>query len=451
MRNKPRRINIQLARYADPAVEVLQNTHNTLSEALRRPPTLKELTEAFNSTMLRCDSPDAVWARLKTINRDRKKGAHLKLSQPKQSKLYDIDIKTRFELLSKGLKRPPTFHELWRDMKISLPHVKVRQDWFFERVSRLHLQCSLPNDLKKQDTKAIRAVMTDLRKRFGRRPFRDEVLRELSIRGVNLSPKDLNRRLGAVKKRVASGVKSGFLLGLSYHLLGKLRTTCEELKNSRAGKYPKMSEVAAALGWTESGVRAALLPAQVRDMKRRVAPTMVADLPVAGYLEDVQTVVSSIFSRIDGLKLGSGDVSQAFARLGRLSAFVHGWELPAISPVVLKPDCTVDTALLRCEIAWIHLLEWKARMNEVVLGRVFASQYRGAEGLNGVAHALMIAERVGRVDSEETDRLMQQVRESSDKSQSWSIARSAIQELAAQCGFPQYKPKARVVQWKAGV
>jgi hypothetical protein len=464
MLNKPARIKIELSRHVDPARTVLLNTHKSLSAALRRPPTLRELTDEFNRVMLRCDTLDAVWARLKNLNQGRNKKTRLALSLPKRSKLYDVDIKARFKLLSKGLKRPPTFQELWRDVKAALPHVKVREDWFFERVSRLELQCSLPNELKKKDTMAIRGVMSDLRKQFGRRALREEVLHELSMRGVDLSPVDLNRRLGAAKKRAAPGAQSSFLLGFSQHLLGKLRATCEELRNSRGGGYPKISEVAAALGWTESGVRAALRPAQVRDVRRRRAPTMVADLAVAEYLENVETVVSSIFSRIDGIKLGRGDERRAFAGLGRLSAFVNGWDLPAITPSVLESECTVDAALLRCEIAWIHLvcmhapgravseeLEWKARMNEAVLDRALARQQGGAEGFKGLIHALLIAEQAGRLGVGEAEQSMRQAHASSDKAQGWSVVRSVIQELAAQCGFPQYKPKARRVLLRMGV
>jgi hypothetical protein len=462
MRNKPKRIAIKLSKHTDPAHSVLRNSHKALSAKLRRPPTLKELTADFNRVMLRRDTTDAVWARIKHMNHRQKGTGRLGLSDPKRSGLYDVDIKARFKALTKDLGRAPTFKELWRDIRVSLPHVMLREDTFARRMSRLQLRCSLPNDLKKKDTEAIHSVMTDLREKFGRRALRDEVLHELSMRGVDLSPIEFHRRLGAAKKRAAPGVKDTFLLGFSYHTLGKLRITCQELQNTRGGEYPKASQVAAALGWTESGVRTALVYAQASEAKRRVPPTMVADLPVAGYLENLQTVVSAIFSRIDGLQLGRGDLSEAFVGLGGLTSFVHGWQLPEITSSVLESGCTIDAALLRCELAWIYLvsmhapertiseeLEWEARLNEAVLDRALASQQAGAQGFQGMIHALFLAERARRLKSGEAKRLVEQVRDGCDKGLGWSIVRSKIQEVAAQCGFPQYKPKARRIQWKA--
>jgi hypothetical protein len=464
MRNKPKRVKIRLSRYTDPAHTVLRNSHKALSSTLRRPPTLKELTDDFNRVMVRRDTTDAVWARIQNLNHRRKSENRLKLSAPMHSGLYDVDIKNRFKALKRGLKRAPTFKELWRDMRAAFPGLKLREDSFWKRVSRLGLTCSLPNDLRKKDTEAIREVMIDLRNKFGRRALRSEVLHELSMRGVNLSPADFNRRLGAVKKRVAPGVKGAFLLGFSDYVLGKLRTACQELKSSRAGRYPMIAQVATALGWSESGVMAALPLAQMREAKRGVPPTVVLDLPVGGYLDSIHTVVSSIFSRIDGLRLGRGDVTKALYELSNLPTFLHGWELPEVTSVVLHDSCTIDAALLRCEVAWIHLVcmyapertiseevEWKARSNAAVLDRALASQQAGAEGFKGLIHALFIAEHAGRLGLGEAERIIDQVQANSDKAQGWSMVRSVIQELAAQCGFPQYKPKARRVQWRMGV
>lgn len=454
MRNCPESLGITLAPYSDPARDVLRDCHAKCGKELGRPPTLREITRAYNQKTNKKSSPDAIWAKIKRLNTRDKGKRRLQLSDTRQSGIYDSDIREAITGLTQEKGRAPTFTELRRQLLSNNPLGWIREDSLHRRLSRMDARLTHENKLKSQEQVALIDAIRHLSSLLGRKPLKQEVLQELKTRKEPISGSDISRILATVKRRQTPEFRRSVSLAIPHHLLEQLRGAFEDFYK-RTKTFPASAELAKRLGWTQEGVVSALPFAQLRSALRQRAPVIISDSVVGETLDHMQGALSAVLGRVDAS--ANKGMTRSPEQPHSLQELLHDWELPPIPRDPTSRELSIDESVLRLELTWIHLvcmqapkqtppeeLEFEARKQEAALKKIFPSGNSTSAPFQGMVHALLIAQFAGRLSADRTKELITSALKSSDMGTTWRTLRVEIQELARQCGFPSLSSPLRV-------
>jgi hypothetical protein len=269
LRNIPHGLSLQVAAYSDLTPEIIRSCHTRLVKRLRREPTIKELTKAFNGIALEAATPDALWTRIQRMNRN-EPSRTIVLNNTRRSGVYDQDILRVLKNMTKQLKRTPTFGELFAEVRSQNQDIAIREDSFQRRIKKLTLNLTRQFELKTPEQDTVRNVIGSLKKELGRGPLKEEVLERCQKEGRTLSERDLVRILGAIKKSRDPETRKSLYLESEFHAKANLKQVVRGVHPSLEARA-LAEHVTASLGWTQRGVyRIAHLVAKSADRSSEV-------------------------------------------------------------------------------------------------------------------------------------------------------------------------------------
>jgi len=452
MRLCPKELGITLDKYTDPAPDTIRFCHRNLSEALKRPPTVSELTTEYNRISIRKITADAVWTRVSRMNAEPNSKAPLKLLRTMKSSLYDADLHRVMAESSKKLGRAPTFSELLWAVRCAYPRAKIRSDSLHRRCMKLGLKLTHENTLKHQRQRTVMSVMSELRRQLGRKPIKAEVLEAFRARGIRLSEVQLLRTLNTSKRRHFYEVKQSLHLASPSRVVGLLSKTVRTLQAQKPDAFPSDSEVARLLGWSKAGVLSAIPFVQERRTSRRMPPMVLASSPLGSALREVLTSLQSVLGNVRHVESSIdsifSDRMKSDLSEEERGAMLQEWEIPDLLDAQTAARHTAEEVLRRGAIHWIHLvcmhapfkptlqaLEDEARVSEFALARRFGFTSMEKSPFHGMVHALKVAQLAGRRSEAEVLSLLAEVGRPNTIQAALQLLTAELYALAKECGL----------------
>lgn len=435
----------------DPADYILPKAHQRLSRELHRPPTAKELATEFNLISLVQASPDAVWMRVKRLNRSLRSDKQMTFSVTFGSGIYDHDLLRVVKEGASQLRRAPTLKEVQRLALDLIPGSNIALDTLHRRLRRLNVRLTSDYYLTKQTQRLVTEKIRELKPILGRRPFGAEVRGALARDGHPMAPEEFAKVLGSAKRHRGNEFRRAVILGFPSHLGGKLRLAFDQLHKANSA-YPSVEDLARTLGWTRAGVVGALLTAQQRAAKYGFAPVVLAETPEARALQDLESLARSVASAVAGSEAeDSPDLSGVQEAL---RSAVGDWGLPTLPAGAAAAALSLDEKLLRCELWWVLVsclksppclvsedLEIECRVAEAQLAKRFGLHLAQHNPFDGFLQVLRVARESGRLSAQKQESIERSAGGAENVAAAYSVLRQEVQHLAAQCGFPRLLPE----------
>ena len=439
--------SLKLSPYRDPGDKIILKAHRQFEKRVGRPPTARELATEFNSISIERGNADSIWTRVSRINKKLPAKQRLQLSQPCASGIYDVDVK-RVEAASRlRLGRPPTLKELRRTLLESVPGSKLSLDAMHRRSKRLGLSLTSEYKLTKEAQLLIVRKINSLLKVFGRRPSGAEVREALKQDGIVFSEKTFLTSFGSAKRHRDERFRLGVRLNQAGRIIGNLGVRYEtQLKNK--GGYPSAEQLAKSLGWTALGVQSALPLAQSRAARLKIHPVVLSNTLLADALDALTSVVRGLGASI--LEGHASDFQISSKHHALIKSMVGEWKLPELPIGDSFASLTFDEKFARCEQWWVLITclnapatkvsdeyEFRARVVEAKLGRIFGIGDARDNPIAGFVQVLQVAHSSGRLSTADFRLITQQAAKAQSIGECHSILRTKLMNLASQCGFPR--------------